>query len=795
MFKKSHKINILLVIVILFYACNTARRVPQGKALLQENYVKGVKGELADVLEGQIRQQPNRKILNSFKFFLATYNTFDTTYKNNWFRRKFIRLGEEPVIYDSSLNHSSAQNIEQALFNLGYYDASVTWTDTIVGKKHNYAKVTYHVVENSSYSISKVDYYVSDRYLDSIVQTELSNSYIKVGNVFNKSDFDGERNRITNQMRNLGYYYFNKEYIYYELDSLVDSRTVKVKVIIENPAQFSEHKIYQISDVFITIDNPLEFHKPDSLFAPYKNYNIKRNGYNISRDILLTKIFIYKDELYRQKNTVATYDHLNDLQLFKYVNILYVPDTSKWVHTIINDPYLGDYEFFGDTTNSPPALKCYISMSPMSKYEIVFEPQGIISDLTTIGGGRTTNYGGALNILFRDKNILSKGETFQLTANGALAYQLGKFNGINKREIAYKQFGIDAQLKIPKFVLPGNFKFIDARSSNTTYNANYSFESFPEFNRDIFGISNRYQTTLLKSLILNFAPLDISFIQSRILDQAYEAIINSNTLTKIQFQPKFIVSLRAFAQYNSKVIINNSPMFSGRVGVESSGYLLHQLSQKLNAEYDTAIKAYKLLGVPYSQFLRGDVDLRYNIKMGIQKSFAMRFYAGVAIPKVNSEFTGIPFEKRFFVGGTNDLRGWRIRKLGPGSYYYTDAQDFYRAGDIKLMFNMEYRTFLYKAFSGAVFLDAGNVWNLKLDANKPGAEFNPYKFYKQIAADFGLGIRYDFDFFVLRLDAAFPLYDPRDIPNVADKWVIRRINNYDDFQRNINFNIAIGLPF
>ncbi len=795
MFKKSHKINILLVIVMFFYACNTARRVPQGKALLQESYITGVNRDLGDVLKGQIQQQPNRKILKSFKLFLAFYNTFDTTAKKTWLRRKFIGLGEEPVIYDSSLNKNSTQNIKQALFNLGYYDAEVTWTDTLLGKKSNYAKVYYQVKKKDAYSVSKVDYYVSDRILDSVVNSEIGNSYIRVGRNFDKSDFDAERSRITNQVRNLGYYYFNKEYIYFELDSIADSLHVRVKVIIENPEQYSEHKNYNISAVYLTIENPSYYGSRDTSFNNYKGYQIKRNGYNIARDILLTKIFIYQGDRYRQKNTVATYDHLNDLQLFRYVNIVYTLDTSRWVHIIIQDPYRGDYEFFGDTTEAQPTLICSIRMSPTSKYEVVLEPQAIISDQSVIGGEKNTNYGGALNVLFRNKNILTKGETFQLTANGALAYKFDNSNKILNKEFAYKQFGLDAQVKIPKFILPVNFKFIDARSSNTTYNINYSTEVFNEFKRDIFGVSNRYQTALLNKFILTVSPLDLSYIQSKIKDPLFEAQINANTLTRIQFQPKFIVSMRAFALYNSPSMVNNSPLFSARLGLESSGFLLYRLSQKLNANYDDTIKAYTLFGVPYSQFIRGDIDLRYNYHVGSMKSLAVRFYAGLANPKQNSQYTGIPFEKRFFVGGTNDMRAWRIRKIGPGSYYYADDQDFYRAGDLKLMFNMEYRTILYKAISMALFADAGNVWNVKKEVGKEGAEFSLTRFYKEIAMDFGVGIRYDFDFFVLRLDAAFPIFDPRDMPLAKDKWIIRNINTYDDFSRNINLNIAIGLPF
>ena len=797
MFKKSHKINIILLIVVFFYACNSARRVPPGKALLKENYIKGVNQEMKDLLKGQIRQQPNRKILFVNKLFLNIYNTFDTTYKKGAIRKRMIRLGELPVVYDSSTNFSSVQNIKQALFNMGYFDAEVSWKDTLVGKKKNYAKVYYTVAKKQNYTVTKVSYYVGDRRLDSLINTGVSESHIKVNRVFNKADFDAERARITEQVRDLGYYFFNKEYIYFEVDSFVhpDTPTVKVKVIVENPEQFEEHQVYKISAVYITIDNPNIFKKPDSAFSEYKGYYFKRNGYNISRDILLTKIFIYREENFKQHNTVASYEHLNDLQIFRYVNINYMLDTSRWVHTIIHDDHKDDVEFFGDTSGAPPALICYISMAPKSKYEFVVEPQGILSDQNSIAGQRNTNYGGAMNLLFLNKNILTKGETFQLSGNGALAYQFDGSKKVFDKPISYKQLGLDAQLRIPKWVVPGNFKFIDARNSNTIYNVNYSYESFREFKRDVFAIGYRYQTTLFRKYIFNFSLLDISYIQSKILDENYKKIINRNTLTRIQFQPKFIVSMKLGLQINSPRKIHNVPQYAIRMGLESSGLLLHEISKKINAPFDTVNQAYKLFGVPYSQFYRGDVDLRYNIKLGLTKSIAMRFYGGMALPQENSRYTGIPFEKRFFVGGTNDLRGWRIRKIGPGSFYYDDSLDFYRAGDIKLMLNSEYRTSLFKTISGAVFMDAGNVWNIKPEAGKKGANFTPFEFYKQIAVDMGLGIRWDFDFFVFRFDAAMPIFDPRNKPGLPDKWVIRHIENLDDFGNNTNLNVAIGLPF
>jgi len=794
MFKKTHKINILIVIAIFFYACNTARRVPPGKALLKENHITGVDRELKELLQEQIRQQPNRKILFTYKFFLAVYNTFDTSQRKTWIRKRMLRIGEQPVIYDSSLNSHSAQNIELTLFNMGYYDARVTWKDTLVGRKKNYAKVYYHVVKNKPYIISKLSYYISDRYLDSVVRTEIGNSYIKLNHTFNKSDFDAERNRITTQVRNLGYYYFNKEYIYFEIDSIVDSLKVRVKVIIENPEQFSEHKKYIISDVYINILNPNIYHKFDTIYSEFKGFKIKRNGYNIARNVLLTKIFIYKGAYYNQKNNLATYEHLNDLQLFRYINITYSVDTSHWVHTHRQDEFKGDYEFFGDTTGREPSLICLITLAPTSKYEFVVEPQAIISDQSGIGGQRNTNYGGAMSVLFRNKNILTKGETFQLSANGALAYQFDGSGKFLNKTITYRQFGVDAQLKIPKLILPGNLKFVDSRNANTILNVNYGYEFFQEFKREIFSTAYRYQATLFKLYTLNFSPIDISYIQSRIIDNEYEKRINSNTLTRIQFQPKLIVSLKLNGEFISKQLINNLPKYSVRVGLESAGWLLNKFSEALNAEYDPVKQAYKLFGVPYSQFYRADFELRFSRKSGPYSTVAFRFYAGTAIPALNSIYTGVPFEKRFFVGGTNDLRGWRIRKIGPGSYYYADTFDFYRAGDIKFMYNAEFRRVIYKALIGAVFLDAGNVWNYKPEIGKEGASFDALKFYKQFAYDAGIGLRYDFDFFVFRLDAAFPVFDPRDTPLVPDHWVLNHIH-FDRFIKNMNYNIAIGLPF
>ncbi len=779
---------------MFFYACNTARRIPKGKSLLKENHITGVNREMKEVLTEQIRQQPNRKILFTYKFFLSIYNTFDTTYRHNWLRKKLIRIGEAPVIYDSSLNTLSAQSIELTLFNLGYYDAKVTWKDTLVGRKHNYAKVDYSVKKNEAYTISKVNYYVGDRFLDSIVNSELGNSYIQVNHIFNKNDFDGERNRLTNQIKNLGYYFFNKEYIYFEIDSITDSLKVRVKVIIENPEEFSQHKKYIISNVFINIVNPNINQSLDSSYSDFKGFYIKKNGYNISRNVLLSKVFIHKGDIFGQKNTAATYEHLNDLQLFRYVNITYTYDTSNWVHTIIHDDYKGDYDFFGDTTNSPPVLLCLITVAPTSKYEFVVEPQAILSDQNGIGVARSTNYGGAMNVLFRDKNILSNGETFQLAANGSLAYGFDGSKILINKPIVYKQLGIDAQFRVPKLILPGNIKFVDSRNSNTIFNVNYGYEFFKEFNREIFSTAYRYQTTLFKRYTINLAPIDISYIQSKVKDQDYAARINSNTLTRVQFQPKFIVSLRLNGEFSSSAFVNNTPKYVFRVGLESSGWLMDKLTRAINTEYDTSQHAYKFLGVPYSQFYRGDIEFRYNIKTGPFSAMAFRFYGGTAIPDNNSLYTGIPFEKRFFVGGTNDLRGWRIRKIGPGSYYYADEFDFYRAGDVKLMLNSEIRKVFYKAISGAFFVDAGNVWNIKQDASKPGSEFNPFKFYKQFAVDAGLGFRYDFDFFVFRLDAAVPVYDPREIPNATKHWVLENVN-FTSFLNLLNYNIAVGLPF
>ena len=738
---------------------------------MHANVVKGTKTDYVDALKAEIKQQPNRKILGTIKFHLWVYNLGSRGKTESYLRKTMRKIGEPPVLFDSTTLEFSQKNIKQYMFNMGHYDAQVKTSYEI---RHKRAYVTYHVIPNQPYSIAAIRYDVNDRQLDTLVTNSLSKSHLKKGNIYSIEEINNERYRIALQLRNSGYYFFNKEYIFFEIDSNKSEKTIKIRVAIENPDDYSRHKCYTIQNVLLEVDNQNAFAERDTLYSEYRNVFFKLNGYRISRDIIIDRLFVEKNQKFNQRSLEATYSRLNELQIFKFISIKYQVDTTK----------------------AEPKLDCYIYLVPSKKYEFVIEPQALVTDQNNaVTSQRSTNFGLATNLQFRNRNILTKGEVFEANINYAIAVQAKKDTAFNifRRSLSYQDVGISASLQIPRLILPIDFiRRLDTRNSKTTLNLNYLYEYFPEFSRWIASTVYGYHINVRNTSYF-FAPIDLSYIRSKLQPEFQTLVDTSGILTRIQFLPKFIINTRfQFIYSNAAVTKSRTSTFLRLVPFETAGNLLALVARNSNMPFNSNTNAYEVFGVQFSQYFKTEFDLRFTTNYNARHATAVRLLSGVAIPYGNSSKVGLPFEKRYFIGGTNDLRAWRIRNIGPGAF--DESKDFERAGDFKLLFNGEYRFNIYGSFKGAVFYDMGNVWTLKNDSLKSGAHFKAKSFFKESAIGTGLGLRYDFDFFLIRLDAALPVRDPRN--TLSNNWVINQIFTQKRWiVDNTLLNLAIGYPF
>ncbi len=453
---------------------------------------------------------------------------------------------------------------------------------------------------------------------------------------------------------------------------------------------------------------------------------------------------------------------------------------------------------FKETRGTKDSLDCYIELSPVPKQSITVETEG-----TNTGG----NLGVAGNLVYQNKNVFKGAEVFETKLRGGLEVQRlldqqgGKSNIDIKKGIPFNtlEFGPELSLYVPRFLLP--IKVNASKSSNpkTVFNVAYNFQQRPDFTRIINKISFGYtwRESPTKRHMIN--PVEISFVQVD-LKPEFQSIINNskNVFIRNSYLPHLVTDTRYTFVYNNQVFQKSSNYDYFRFNFESSGNILRALDNLLGSTKN-ATGSYELFKVPYSQYLRANIDYRHYKQLAEHHQVVFR--AAFGIGKTLKNLQALPFEKSFYGGGANGLRAWQIRSLGPGSY--PGSSNFDQIGDLQLEGNIEYRVKLLRQLNGALFVDGGNIWLINPGSGFTGGEFDGNQFYKEIALGTGIGARFDFSFFIIRLDLGIKLRDPQF--NENERWVIQHLfdSNWKvDYQNThahsysfLNFNLGIGYPF
>jgi outer membrane protein assembly factor BamA len=768
---------ILLVSLWFFCGCNLTKQLGDNQALLDRNTVKGANKELRSDIKGQIKHKPNRKILGVIKFHLVLYRL--GSLGENKFYRFLRKIGEKPVLLDSNQVQASASQIKLFLFNKGYFNAEVKTSTSVFLKR---ASVTYSVDLDTGYSIRQIAYNISDtamlRFVKRFMQT---GSFLKEGKPFDYDNITRERNRLSDSIRNQGYYFFTKQFLYFNVDSSLGDHEVKITVAVDNFTDSLPHKRYRIRKVYVEIEYPNEDAEHDTV--EYDNLLFRMNGYRLNKSILAERIFLRSGRRFRQENLQITYSRLVDLQLFKFINVRFEPlqlDTG------------GAY------------LDCFIRLTPQLKHEIVEEPQFITSDQAqpTID---SRNYGIANLVQYRNRNLFRNADLFDLRWRASLESQL---SSKNSNVISNAQTSLSASLLVPRLLVLNSLnnaifkrklentslfsrKQIINTGSNFFLSLNYTKNQ--NFSQRIISSSFTWQYTrprvkyFCTPLEINYSKtaLDPFFIESLSYDDSVSVtkLFATNITTPFRFS--FTYTNRNFTQRRSYVFVRWNAL-------ETAGNFLTWYNKSVDPN---KIGDYKFLNEKYFQYLKSEIEFTYNTIFDENNSTVFRLNTGIAEPRGNS--TVVPFEKRFFIGGANSLRGWRPRVLGPGSYSGSTSSSVQldRSGEIKLELNGEYRFDITdNLFEGAVYIDAGNVWNIKTDPGAPGGNFDLAKFHNELAVSAGFGLRMNFDFILLRIDPALPISDPRE-PK-GERLVIANIDTEKGwFINNIRVNIGIGYPF
>lgn len=764
------KYYLLFLLALVLYSCSPSKFIPDGEYLLDEVSVssdnKDVKGQS---MKSYLRQHPNSKWFSLIKIPLYTYclSGKDSTKR---FNRFLQRVGEAPVIYNESDAGKSRVEIEKAVRNLGYIRGSV---DMVTIKDKDRLKLKYHIHTDRPYTIESVRLDTKDSIVLDIVMNDTVNTLLKTGDNFNINTLESERNRITSLLNNSGYYKFNKDMITYTADTVLNSFNVGVTCNImpfpdESTEKPGQHPKYRIGNIFLLTDLTRQVDSETNLndFKTDKYYGyrfIYKNKLFLRPKSLIDNIYIKSGDIYKESNVEKTYQSLGRMSALKYSNIYFRERDEK-------DSLL---------------LDCFIMLNKNKTKTLSFEIEG-----TNSAG----DLGAAASATFQHRNIFKGSETFMLKIRGAYEAISGLGEGFLNDN--YTEYGAEASLNFPRFLMPflaSDFKRKIRATSEVSLM--YSNQLRPEFERTLASVSWRYRWTNDMRFQHRVDMIDINYVYVPWISNSFKQQLEQETssVLKYSYENLFIVRAAYNLNFNDKGFsqgLNNTSQndsYSIRIGFESAGNLLYGISNLFNLQQ--VDNKYSIFKIPYAQYVKGDFDFVKNVIFDDRNTFVFHIGLGIAYPYGNSEI--LPFEKRYFSGGANSVRGWSVRSLGPGSFRSQgkDIDFMLQSGDLKFDINFEYRTKLFWKLQGAAYIDAGNIWTIRKYEDQPGGDFRLNRFYKEIAVSYGLGLRLDFNFFVLRFDTGMKAIDPTGTGK--DKFNII----HPDFRRDFAFHFAVGYPF
>lgn len=768
--KKNIQLYILGFIITLLSACSANKFIPEGHFLLDDvKVVSENKAISASSVSNYIQQKPNSKWFNLVKVPLGFYclSGKDSTNAFNGFFRK---IGEAPEIYDHLSATKSRNEIEKAIRNRGYMQGSVR-LDTI--QSRNKVKAIYHITSGNPYKIRHIAYAINDLNIYELIEQDSLKSLLRKGMVFNVETLDQERTRITKMLRNNGYYKFNKDYLVYQADTVRNTFQVDIIMKLLPYRQKKEdiptkHQQYYVRNV--------NYSAEDDDFGMSSLHNatdtLKHDGLNFYYDneiylrpnTISTFNYIQPGELYHEDNVQNTYASLGRLRALKYTNINF-------------DEFIQEDSAFLDAN---------IILTKGKNQSLSFEIEG-----TNSAG----NLGAAASLTYQHRNVFKGAETFTTKLHGG--FEAITKMATNSSNNEYKDYGIEARLNFPEFKFP--FLTTDFKRkirATSEIGASFNLQLRPEFHRTLASASWSYRWTDKINSNNRFDLLNVSYVyfpwkSTRFSEYLSEKGKNNVSLIH-SYENQLIVSMGYNFSYNSAndktKTSKNRNTYSIRVNLEESGNIL-QLASKIIHKNPREGDNYMLANLPFAQYVKGDFDFTQNLRIDYRNSIVFHIGMGIAYPYGNSQT--LPFEKQYFSGGPNSVRGWSVRSLGPGSYKDVETNlDYYaQVGDIKLDLNVEYRTFLFWKLHGAFFIDAGNIWTITDYLQNEDALFRFNRFYKQLAVAYGLGIRFDFDFLILRFDGGMKAINP--MKTGKGKYPFARPN----FNRDFTFHFAVGYPF
>ena len=734
-----HQISLLATIslLMLLTACSASRDIPEGEVMLNRVQVVA-DGKYKDVnpaqLKTYVRQKGNSRWFSLAKIPLGIYQLAgkDST---RWINRTLHTIGEAPVLFDSLQASKTCEELQLALRNIGYLDAQVELFTNVKGHKLN----AYYVLHpGSHYFIRNLNYDIQDSVIAEMLKGDRRG--LHEGMVFNVNALNEERSRLTSLLQNKGYYRFHKEFISYLADSIQDTRQVDLTLLL-NP--------YRTSSIKDTLHTRYSIRQIN-----YASGDAQDSVIHLRDHVLRENTMLMEGEPYSAEGLQNTYNHFGRLGAVRYTNINFQPTP---------DPTQLDMEVQVQT-NKPSTLS--------------FQPEG-----TNTAG----DLGAAASLTYQNRNLFRGSETFSVQLRGAYEAIRG-LEGYRNQD--FVEYSVESRLTFPRFIMPFLSREMRRRTIATSeVSLLYDTQNRPEFHRRVLSAGWRYRWKPQSRFDqYQFDLLDLNYIFMPWVSETFKNEYlqdnsNYNVILRYNYEDLFIMKTGFGYSYNNGRV-------AVKTNVETAGNLLNLGSVVFHAEKDGE-GHYNVFNIAYAQYVKGDVDFTYNLLPNYHDQLVFHCGLGIAYPYGNS--TVLPFEKRYFSGGANSVRGWSVRSLGPGRYKGRDGNINFitQTGDMKLDLNLEYRTHLFWKFGGALFVDAGNIWTIRDYEQQPGGQFKLQNVLSDLAVSYGLGLRLNFDYFILRFDLGMKAINPAYKNENEEHFPVI----HPRLSRDLAFHFAVGLPF
>ena len=774
---------------LLLVSCSVTKNIPEGQYLLDRISIKSDSADISGFqLLDFIKQKPNDS-----KFGLMIYNTVSND--SSWFKKTIRKLGEPPVIYNQNSVNQSITELSIEMKNQGFLNASVEAVVDTVGKK---VAVDYLIHEEIPYRIRVYTIQLPDSQMNDLARgirpqrsllsrlmrgqpadsstvrqantdrnrqrrrsgSALPSRVIKHGDIFDMNRLSEERLRVSNILRNQGYYELTIDHLHYLADTALNSNQVDLMLFLQDTTLTRVFRVAKVN-VFSGYD-PLESEKYVAVDS------VERNGVEIYYDklhflrpsMIAGKVTVRPGGLFRERAGASTYGLFQALNCVNRVNVAYKE---------------GNYP---DST----LLDC----------DVFLTPGNIHSFQTRLGGTNNAgDLGVALDINYGHQNLFNGSEIFNIQLKGAYEFVSGS-SGNNSMNPNFYEIGILPSLTFSKLHLP----FLSAYLQNnynmqTQYSLGYDIQKRPEYTRNFFNFKWQIRWSDRNNHVTHSINLlDVNYVAMPWKSESFQQYLNTeiDPLTRLSYNDVFTAGMGYSLIYtNADQGKKYRHLYTVRFNAESSGNALRGIFSLTNAKTNDNGQ-YIIGGNPFAQYVKGNIDYAETVPVSEAGKFAFHTAFGLAYPYQNSMI--LPFEKRFFAGGPNSVRGWSTRYLGPGSFNQGIPGDpTTHVGDIYYILSGEYRHKMLKWLEPAFFIDCGNTWTIRNYEGQPGGFFQWNRFYKELAVGTGIGLRFDFSFFILRLDAGTRVYDPA-LPD-GKRFMFLKKNLWD----NSAVYVAIGYPF